>query len=120
MEGGEFMNFDDVFWEFETHFAAIATGSGYHDWQQGGTWVPGEETETEVTGIIVPLSGEDLTIDAGGTYTRADIKVFYQGELEIGSEIKYGGRRYTVHQEQDFDHHAGFRVYICKRVSVDD
>jgi hypothetical protein len=120
VEGGELVNFDDVFEEFETPFAVITTAAGHHDWQQGGIWVPGTETETEVTGIIVPLTGEDLRLDAGGTYTRADIKVFYRGELVIGSEIKHGDRRYTVHQEQDFDHHAGFRVYICRRVSADD
>ena len=67
-------------------------GEGYRDWEQGGIWVPGEPTETEIEAIILPLSKSDLKYDVGGTYTRQDVKVYVQTP------------------------DAGFRVYFARRI----
>jgi hypothetical protein len=73
-------------------YAFTRQTDGYHDPDQGGIWVPGEPTETEIEAIILPLSKSDLKYDVGGSYTRQDVKVYVQCP---------GG---------------GFRVYFARRI----
>jgi len=114
------MNFKPNFKTFKTAFSIITTEPGHYDQTQGGIWVPGDEIVSEVMGIIVPLTTDDLKFEEGGILTRADIKVFYKEPLEADTEIEYEGRRYRIHHTVSYNHHAGFWECIARRVSADD
>ena len=110
------LDFSEVFEEFKTTFTAIEFGEGHYDYEQGGVWVPGGETEHELIGIITPLTNDDIRFEEGGTYTRQDIKIHYQGILGIGWEIEYRGRRYKILEEKLYDEHTGFNEYYARRL----
>jgi len=114
------MNFDTVFAKFKTEFTAIEFGEGHYDYEQGGIWVPGDEIEHEVTGIITPLTNDDVRFEEGGTYTRQDIKIHYQGELGIGWEVEYRDRRYKILEEKLYDEHADFNEYYARRLEEEN
>ncbi len=59
-------------------FMFSVPGEGYHDWTQGGIWVPGPGSSETKEAIILPLSKSDLRYDVGGTYSRQDVKVYLQ------------------------------------------
>ena len=47
---------DPVFAMWSGTYTFRLPGEGYRDWEQGGIWVPGELTETEIEAIIRPTS----------------------------------------------------------------
>ena len=110
------LDFTPVFDEFGTDFTAIEFGTGYYDYTQGGVWVPGEEIVHQLRSIITPLTTDDVTFDEGGTYTRQDVKIHYQGTLGVGWEIKYRGLRYKILEEKLYDKHANFNEYYARRI----
>ena len=110
------LTFNTVFNNFKTEFTAIDFEEGYYDYEQGGEWVEGEEITHEVTGIITPLTNDDTRFEEGGTYTRQDIKIHYQGTLGIGWEIDYRDRRYKILEEKIYDEHTGFNEYYARRL----
>jgi len=110
------LTFNTVFNSFKTAFTAIEFGEGYYGYEQGGEWVEGEEIPHEVTGIITPLTNDDIRFGEGGTYTRQDIKIHYQGELGIGWEVEYRDRRYKILEEKLYDEHANFNEYYARRL----
>jgi len=71
-------DWSSIFSSWGGEYAFTTQGEGYHDWNQGGIWVPGKEITKTKDAIILPLSKSDLKYDVGGTYTRQDVKVYLQ------------------------------------------
>ena len=89
----------------------------------GGQWKPPTPKKPSTLehypfrGIVLPLSGEDLQYDGGGTFTRDTRKLYTNGkELPVGAEVEdtYDGKVYTVKQELAYG-----PVHSMKRYAVD-
>ncbi len=112
------LGFGASFRRWATEFVKVIAGAKMRDYSRGGIEVEGETTEEEITGIIVPLTNEDLRHEEGGTYTRHDRKVYVQDpeELEIGQLIIHEGKTYRVHEQKDYGLHTDVRIYFARRL----
>lgn len=109
------MNFEELFEVYGETATRIVEAPGHHD-QQTGLWVPGTLVESEIDGIILPLSGADLRFDAPGTYTVSDRKLYVRQKLGLGEQVRDAADLvYRVLAERDYNQHAAFWVYILRR-----
>ena len=109
------MSFDELFEVYGGPLARISEASGHYN-PDTGLWVPGGPVESEVDGLILPLSGADLRFDAPGTYTVSDRKLYLRQSLGLGERIRdQDGLVYRVLNARDYDRQAGFSVYILRR-----
>jgi len=68
----EKMSFASIILEQGVPFVAHSMSEGgYID----GEWIKGQEAPTELTGIILPLSNDDLKYAENGTYTVKEKKL---------------------------------------------
>lgn len=79
----------------------VSTG-GLYDVENGNQWRPGVTEEHAFSGIVMPLSNEDLQCMEVGTYTVNSQKLYTNGKaLLLGAQVRdtYDGKVYTVKQE---------------------
>ena len=89
---------------------------GYFDYTQGGVWVPGTVTETQIQGVILPLSDQELQFGGGGTYSTQDKKMYAYFNFKVGDKVKHRDDVYMVHGKKDYsDFDSNLHVYILKR-----
>lgn len=109
--------------------AILADIEGDYDQSQGGKWVPGDTTETEIEpAAIVPLSRDDLVADEGGVYDRDSRKLYCYKEMAKGTIIRHTHskgkiRDYKVMESAnygDFDtQEEGLFIYLMQRQGGD-
>lgn len=83
---------------------------------ESGEWESGEESPIDGSGVILPLSSEDLKFGDGGTYTADDRKIFTSNKLTIGQFVEIKEKRYRVASAKDYEDYAGIFIYFVKRV----
>lgn len=111
-------DFEDLLSEFEQEeLTAKVSIGGYYDYENGGVWVPGAETSTSFTGVVLPLTNEDLQYYEAGTFTTEDRKIYTTTQLTIGQKVQRNGLEYEVKEEKDYSPHIGGYIYFAKRVS---
>lgn len=104
--------FADFVDEFKVPFVYIETSEGY--WNDAGDWVEGGETRTEMHGIVLPLSEDDLQYAEAGTYQAKDKKVYTTQPLQLNAEIEYKGDRYTIQNFKDYSEYADVYIYYAR------
>lgn len=113
MDEKHFM-FADFVQEFEVPFIAHDPSDGHYN--DSGTWVKGGTLPTDRTGIILPLSNNDMRNEPNGMYTSLDRKIYVTDQLTIGQRIEYKGQFFTVNASKPYEDYADVYIYFAKGV----
>ncbi len=109
-------DFSAVLNNYSTTLHKVVEPEGSYN-QSTGIWeAAGQPELQEISGVIQPLSNNELQFDQGGTYTVHDRKLYTQEALDIGGKVQHEGVNYKVHQSKDYAAHGGFNLYYLKRV----
>lgn len=108
--------FADFVDEFRVPFTAFVEGDG--NYNAAGKWIEGEPQETQMQGIILPLSNDELQFEANGVYTKKDRKIYVTEPLKIGQKIKYDGQSFMIDSEKPYSVYADVYIYFAKGVDV--
>lgn len=79
-----------------------------------GKWVPNVPKEETKTGVILPLSNDDLKYIESGTYTVKEKKLLTTEPIEIGTKIRYKGDEYTLQAFKDYTEYTDVHIYLMK------
>lgn len=83
-----------------------------------GQPAPAKLSEPEQrSGIILPLTRQDIKYAGDGTYTTQDVKLIVEHAVALKSVITYRGRSYIVSEQDDWTEYSDFFVYLCRRSS---
>lgn len=107
--------FADFIEEFKVTFTTYQeSGNGYYN--DEGDWVEVEDGPilVQMTGIILPLSEDDLQYVEQGTYSVKDRKLYTTQPLKLGQEIEYKGTKYTVQNFKDYSDYADVYIYYMR------
>jgi hypothetical protein len=104
--------FADFVEEFEVPFVYIEKTDGH--WADNGDWIEGGTTSIPMTGIILPLSEDDLQYAETGTYSVKDRKIYTTQPLELNGEIEYKGDRYTIQNFKDYSDYSDVYIYLAR------
>jgi hypothetical protein len=106
--------FADFVDEFAVNFTAhMATKGHYTD---AGKWVEGSTTPQPMSGIILPLSNDELRFEANGKYTAQDRKIYVVEPLQMGQKIECDGQTYTIDGSKPYEAYADVYIYFAKGV----
>lgn len=92
----EFVRFADYVNEWKVSFTVLLppTADTYSD---SGKLIKGVQPPAEDrTGIILPLSNNELRKADNGTYTEYDRKIYVNSPLLMGTKIVYQGETYEI------------------------
>lgn len=109
----EFADFVDEF-NVTFYMPESTITPGYHD--DDGEWVPAKTTETNVakTGIVLPLSEDDLKYAENGVYTTKEKKLYVTFPIAEGTLITYKNDVYTVQAFKDYSEYADVYIYLMR------
>ena len=84
-----------------------------------GDYVDGELVEgiavpTELIGVILPLSNDDLKYDENGTYTAKEKKLLTVDQMPEGTKVEYNDQKYTVQAFKDFSEYTDVNIYLMR------
>lgn len=114
-------DFSGLFATYSVPFSRIPKSPGSRDYSKGGQWVEGMPSDpVQMTGIIVPITNDDLRFDAGGTYTKQDKKIYVMKPdfLVTNDEILFRDKKYRVMEEKIYEDYANFNIYIVRRMDI--
>lgn len=83
---------------------------GYVD----GEWVMGQEEPKEMTGILLPLSNDDLKTAENGTYTVKEKKLLTVDLIPEGTKVEYNGQKYTLQAFKDYSLYTDVNIYLLR------
>jgi hypothetical protein len=109
--------FADFIEEFKVTFTAYQeSSSGYYN--DEGDWVEGEGglIPVQMTGIVLPLTEDDLKYVEQGTYSVKDRKLYTLQPLKLGIKIEHKGTQYTVQNFKDYSDYADVFIYYARCV----
>ncbi|MFJ7663745.1 hypothetical protein ACIQXW_15340 [Lysinibacillus sp. NPDC097162] len=107
----EKMLFSSVIESQGVPFIAHITGeSGYED----GEWVEGKEEPKGMTGIILPLSSDDLKYLENGKYTEKEKKLLTVDQIPEGTKVEYKGQLFTVQAFKDYSDYTDVNIYLMR------
>lgn len=109
MKHFEFADFVD---EFKVPLVAISESEGY--WTDDGKWVPGGPKEISMSGIVLPLTEDDLQYTEAGTYSVKDKKIYVLSPLNEGQKINYKGDIFTIKNFKDYSDYADVYIYFMR------
>ncbi|MEV9639477.1 hypothetical protein ABZ756_02115 [Mammaliicoccus sciuri] len=105
----EFADFVD---EFQVPFYFLDREDGY--WNDEGDYVEPAETLVELSGIVLPLSDNDLRYSESGTYSDKDKKIYTVVPLDIDRKIIYKGDEYTIQSFKDYREYSDVFIYLAR------
>lgn len=107
----EIMIFKEVIDQISVPFIAFIENEGQYI---NGKWVNGKPTEFPMSGIILPLSNDDLKYVENGTYTVKEKKVYTTVPLEIGTQVMYKNDFYTIQAFKDYSEFTDVCIYLMR------
>lgn len=117
-------DFSDLFAEYEIPFQRITQTDGDRDYSKGGQYIAGADLPPiEMTGMVVPLSNEDLRFEGNGRYTRQDLKIYVQSPqfLSENDVVVVRGVKYRVMPTRAYQpEYADFNIYIVRRTDINE
>lgn len=117
-------DFSSLFATYSVPFTRVPQSGGYRDYTKGGQWVDGAPADPEeMTGIVVPLSNQDLRFDAGGTYMRGDQKIYvnHAHTLNKNDYVIIRGEKYRVMDKMPYQpEYVDFNIYIIRRTDIEE
>lgn len=116
-------DFSGLFATYSVPFTRVTHSGGYRDYTKGGQWVEGAPAvPVEMTGIVLPLSNEDLRFDDGGTYQRGDQKIYVRNPQTLSRNdfVIVRGIKYRVMDKKEYHPaYADFNIYIIRRADIE-
>lgn len=85
-----------------------------------GKWTQSTAATVELTGIILPLSVDDLKYDESGTYSTKERKLFVTEPLAIETIVIYKGNRYIIQNFKDLTDYTDVHIYLMRWHGVDN
>lgn len=79
-----------------------------------GDWVDGTVVPTPMSGIILPLSDDDLKYAENGTYTVKEKKLLTVEKITEGTQVDYKDNLYTVQAFKDFSDYTDVNIYLMR------
>jgi hypothetical protein len=114
---GKQFEFADFIDEFKVNFTVYNEQPGHYD--DNGKWISGGSlAPTAMSGIVLPLTNDELKHEGNGTYTTKDRKFYTTTALKIGQKVSYDGDDYTIDSNKDYTAYADVYIYFAKGVSV--
>lgn len=113
----QYFDFSGLIGKYCVPFTVVSKSSGSY---VSGQWQEGAETETPLTGAILPLP-ERKIYQPGGTYTAQDRYLYTLEPIADalrGGSVRYGGREYQIEEDRDNgqEQFTGVSVYLLKWV----
>lgn len=105
----EFADFVD---EFEVPFIYHDHKEGY--WNEDGNYVEEQEIPVDMSGIVLPLTDDDLRYAEAGTYSTKEKKIYTVDPLEEGRVVEYKGDKYTIQSFKDYSEYADVYIYLMR------
>lgn len=79
-----------------------------------GEWVEGIKIPTDMLGIILPLSNDDLKYAENGTYTVKEKKLLTADQIPEGTKIEHNGQKYTLQAFKDYSVYTDVNIYLLR------
>ena len=79
-----------------------------------GEWITGQEVPEEMTGIILPLSDDDLKYAENGTYSTKERKLLTVEQIPEGTKVECNGEKYTVQAFKDYAAYTDVNIYLMR------
>ena len=108
-------NFVDLIRRHSVTFELLTYSGGSY---VGGKFQNGDETVSERSGAILPLTDRKI-YQSGGTYTTKDRALYMSTPLEGALKtlrVRYKGNVYSVEDERDFEDYSEAYIYTLKWV----
>lgn len=105
----EFADFVD---EFQVPFVYFDHQEGY--WNHEGDYIEEKDEPIPMTGIVLPLTENDLKYAEAGTYSQKEKKVYTTVPLQEGREVEYKGDKYTIQSFKDYSEYADVFIYLMR------
>ncbi|MEK5070507.1 hypothetical protein [Sporosarcina sp. FSL K6-1508] len=105
----EFADFVD---EFQVPFVYFNHQEGY--WNDEGDYIEEKDEPIPMTGIVLPLTENDLKYAEAGTYSQKEKKLYTVDPLEEGRLIEYKGDKYTIQAFKDYTDYADVYIYLAR------
>lgn len=105
----EFADFVD---EFQVPFTYFGHTEGY--WDNNGDYIEPKDEPIPMTGIVLPLTENDLKYAEAGTYSQKEKKLYTVLPLEEGRLIDYKGDAYTIQAFKDYSEYADVYIYLAR------
>lgn len=111
-------NFARLIKKYTVKCQLVNISEGY--WK-AGKWHEGEETTTDITGAVVPIS-ENRINNSGGDYKQGDCEFITTESIELNSDtfLVYKSKKYKLEDTTDYSDYADFKTYVARRVSAFD
>lgn len=104
----EFADFVD---EFQVSFIYHGHQEGYWD---GPDYIEAKDEPVPMTGIVLPLTENDLKYAEAGTYSQKEKKLYTVLPLEEGRLVEYKGDEYTIQAFKDYSEYADVYIYLAR------
>lgn len=105
----EFADFVD---EFRVPLLYLDHQEGF--WNDEGDYVEEQELPRPMSGIVLPLSDDDLRYAEAGTFSKREKKVYTTIPLQEGRQVEYNGDRYTIQSFRDYSEYADVYIYLMR------
>lgn len=105
----EFADFVD---EFEVPFIYFGHSEGF--WNDEGDYIESKDDAIPMSGIVLPLSENDLKYAEAGTFSQKEKKLYTVVPLEEGRLIEYKGDMYTIQSFKDYSEYADVYIYLAR------
>lgn len=105
------INFREVIDSLGVMFSVSKKEEGH---RVNGKWVPGMADDEQLTGVILPLSNDDMQYIESGTYTKKEKKLYVVTPIALGSEVEYKGETYTIQAFKDLTEYTDVHIYLMR------
>lgn len=105
--------FQDFVLEYGVTFTVRDPNDGGY-FADNGKWIEGSNEPIQVTGIVLPLSDDDLQFSENGTFTQNDRKLYTIQPLTEGWIMEYKGKTYTIQGSRDYSDYADVYTYYAR------
>lgn len=97
----------------------VTQSGGFYDYANGGVWVDGEETETQLDGAVLQLRSDSAIFDENGVYSADDRALYVYADLDVNDTVRHKSKDYTVVAKMDYsDYDVGLFIYHLARKGV--
>lgn len=107
----DLMIFKEVIEQNSVPFTAIIDQEGQYI---NGKWVQGNSVEVQMSGIILPLSNDDLKYIESGVYTVKEKKLYVVEPIKIDTKVEYKGDTYTIQSFKDLTDYTDVCIYLMR------
>lgn len=107
----EIMLFKEAIDSNSVPFTAFVGAEGHFD---DGEWIPPTTLPINMTGVILPLTNDELNFAENGVYTTKEKKLLTVTPLSEGMKVLYKENNYTVEAFKDYSDYTDVLIYLMR------